>query len=119
MKKSFYDFDHQGNPYIYHHCLNEKKGQVNWLAMVWFGKERVAKRFLQRNKLGTSFLIPPYLKVGDTLEFAGDRLTAKYRYKYREYFIVEERTETCLVLGRKKVVKTRVNLEELFSPPDK
>ena len=120
--KKFHAYDHRGNPYIHHHCLEERKGQANWVAIIRYNSSEpggMGRTFLKRNKLGTMFLVPPYLKVGDILEFGGDRVTKTYRYKYREYFMVEERTETCLNLGQTKVVKTKVRLSEVSSPQGK
>lgn len=117
--KRFHHLNHWNKPYIHHHCLDERKGNVNWVAIVRLVSGEMKRTFLQRNKLGTMFLVPPYLKVGDILEFGGDRLTKTYRYKYREYFMVEERTATCLNLGQTKVVKLRVRLSDVCSPQDK
>lgn len=112
--QALYDY-----PYIHHHCLDYRKGNVNWVAIVQYASSGMTRRFLKRNRLGTMFLIPPYLKVGDILEFGGDRETKTYRYKYREYFMVEERTATCLNLGQTKVVKQRVRLSDASLPQDK
>lgn len=117
--KRFTQFDHQGNPYIHHHCLDLRKGNVNWVAIVRLVGGEMKRTFLQRNRLWTMFLVPPNLKVGDILEFGGDRQTKTFRYKYREYFMVEERTETCLNLGQTKVVKLRVRLSDIYLPQGK
>lgn len=117
--KRFNHFNYAKHPYIHHHCLEERKGNVNWVAIVTYTSGDMHRTFLKRNKLGTMFLVPPYLKVGDILEFGGDRLTKTFRYKYREYFMVEERTATCLNLGQTKVYEARVRLSDLSSLQDK
>lgn len=117
--KRFNYFNHEKHPYIHHHCLEERKGNVNWVAIVAYAPKGLVRLFLKRNKLGTMFLVPECLKVGDLLEFGGDRVTKTFRYKYREYYMVEERTETCLNLGQTKVLKTRVRLSDIFLPQDK
>lgn len=111
--KRFNNADHEGNPYIHHHCLEQRKGQVNWVAIVkWLPGEpgNMKRTFLKRNKLGTMFLVPKELTVGHILEFGADRVTKKYRHLYREYFHVDERDATCLLLQETKTVQKSLSL---------